>query len=496
MPPRRKPDDSSAPPPPRRKPDDSVAPRVTIVQVDTRDAHESVQGGMRTWPGGANHDDMHHRYVSFNPPPTRRPFWTVTAIMNAMQAREAGWRYEFVPVSAPTQRSASWVKLRHVLHHWDDFGEGETVVVLDTDAWVRDVDGFRHLLDTHLLAAGGTTLLLAAGEPVCHETEVSKSDVMNGGFLCFRKDPRVRKFLQAAWDMADTDPECHRYRDGWPWEQACLARAYRADAGGCQAWTHVLPVPTCNTPAGTHVAHCWYKDLTYDLALDDLLSALGSRLLQVKRPTVEIVVARYREDVAWVNEWIPFVERITVYDKSGDPIKSPHPKVRVVPLPNVGREGHTYAHHLHEHYDDLCDAVVCTQGRYDDHMTPADFANLVKGREHQPANGLDVPWWSAPMRHFGWTVDHNYQTGTMQPMQPAGMSMAKYFITHVGVDIVPEGELRWWMGAIFHTTAAAVRRHPRERYAAIRDSLAAGSNPEAAHMMERCWRALLVPRDY
>lgn len=465
---------------------------VRVIQVDTRDPYEALQGPMRTWPGGASHGEMQHRYFASNPMPPRRPYWSVTAVTNAAQARHMGWVYEYAKVPDPPGRHPSWVKIRHVLHCWDTYAEGDVVVVLDTDAWVRDADGFQHLVDTRLT---GSTLYLASAEPACNETSSVSADVMNGGFMCFRKEDSVRKFLQAVWDMPES-PDCQQFLTGWPWEQACLARAFRADVAGCSQWTEVLPVTMCNTPAGTHVTHCWYKDAVYDLAVDDLLSVLGSQLLSVKRPTLEIVVAKYQEDVSWINEWVPFVDKVTIYDKSTDPVKSPHPKVSVVQLPNVGREGHTYAHHFVEHYDDLCDNVVCTQGKYDDHLSRADFEALVRGREQPAANGLDIPWSSSPMKHFGWTVEHNFQTATMQPMQPCEMTMAKYFLTHVADDIVPEAELRWWFGAIFNAVATNVRRHPRSKYEGIRDSLAVGNNPEAAHMMERFWRALLVPKNY
>ena len=60
--------------------------------------------------------------------------------------------------------------------------------------------------------------------------------------------------------------------------------------------------------------------------------------------TVDVVIAKYREPVEWVKRLPPGV-RVWLYDKSGD---RPDPTLGVphFPLPNVGREAETWAHHI------------------------------------------------------------------------------------------------------------------------------------------------------
>lgn len=60
--------------------------------------------------------------------------------------------------------------------------------------------------------------------------------------------------------------------------------------------------------------------------------------------TLQLVIARYKESVAWLPEAdLPAI----VYDKSGD-APSGH-----IPLPNVGRESHTYLQHILGSYPDF-----------------------------------------------------------------------------------------------------------------------------------------------
>ncbi|MGE4299674.1 MAG: DUF3431 domain-containing protein [Desulfovibrionaceae bacterium] len=84
---------------------------------------------------------------------------------------------------------------------------------------------------------------------------------------------------------------------------------------------------------------------------------------------VQLVVARYQEDVSWLADvGLPAV----VYDKSGDP---PAALAATLPdhcaveaLPNIGRETHTYLTHILRHFDALPEATVFVQGSPFQHM--------------------------------------------------------------------------------------------------------------------------------
>ena len=65
-----------------------------------------------------------------------------------------------------------------------------------------------------------------------------------------------------------------------------------------------------------------------------------------------LVVARYNEDIEWTKHVsIP----VTIYNK-GEPLEGS------IPLPNIGREAHTYLTYIVENYDSLPDKVFFTQG--------------------------------------------------------------------------------------------------------------------------------------
>ncbi|MHC1789077.1 DUF3431 domain-containing protein [Solidesulfovibrio sp.] len=96
-------------------------------------------------------------------------------------------------------------------------------------------------------------------------------------------------------------------------------------------------------------------------------------------PEVEVVVARYREDVAWTARLgLP----VTIYDKSGAPGE--------LALPNIGRESHTYLTHIVRRYDALAGHTVFVQGAPFDHMPPGTTAESFAERIRQNVRlGLD-----------------------------------------------------------------------------------------------------------
>ena len=60
---------------------------------------------------------------------------------------------------------------------------------------------------------------------------------------------------------------------------------------------------------------------------------------------LEIVVARYNEDLEWLKK-IPKEYKITIYNKGLDDIKNIPSSATITKLPNIGRESHTYLYHM------------------------------------------------------------------------------------------------------------------------------------------------------
>jgi len=86
----------------------------------------------------------------------------------------------------------------------------------------------------------------------------------------------------------------------------------------------------------------------------EILFQMLSDLIDDKdKSYLEIVVARYNEDLRWSNK---YKEYLTVYNKGDDEIEGS------IRLENIGREAHTYLHHIVNNYDNLADYTIFLQG--------------------------------------------------------------------------------------------------------------------------------------
>jgi hypothetical protein len=86
----------------------------------------------------------------------------------------------------------------------------------------------------------------------------------------------------------------------------------------------------------------------------------------------QVIIAKYEEDISWVQKLeIPVI----IYDKSigGN-------------LPNIGRDLHTYAHHIAENYDNLADLTFFIQGNPFDHC--AKILNIMSEADDTPFKAL------------------------------------------------------------------------------------------------------------
>lgn len=110
---------------------------------------------------------------------------------------------------------------------------------------------------------------------------------------------------------------------------------------------------------------------------------------QLSKIDVEIVISRYREEITWSDSYRSLR---TIYDKSDQGVSSlsiisgtTHSNgSTTIPLPNIGREGHTILTHIVNNYHRLAKLTVFTQGSPPTRGYRSE--NAVEGRGHLLAN--------------------------------------------------------------------------------------------------------------
>jgi len=217
-------------------------------------------------------------------------------------------------------------------------------------------------------------------------------------------------------------------------------------------------------------------------------------------PMVQFVVAHYNEDLAWLD---PIADSAIVYTK-GPTVPIEHPE-RTLRLPNIGREGHTYLHHIVAAYDCLPDVIVFLQGQIDDHVSlhPSELKEWAS--RTRPGEVTTFPWrelelfddWDGiPWEDYpSWKKWSSMQ---MKPL-PDDKTPAKYFKELLGFNKVPYC-VGFQPGAIFAVHGETIKGHPKSFYERLLKEFFLGEmadiNPETGHYMERFWLAIFRPEEY
>lgn len=199
---------------------------------------------------------------------------------------------------------------------------------------------------------------------------------------------------------------------------------------------------------------------------------------------IELVVARCSENTNWLRR-VPRTVCVTLYDKGGGAAANA--------LPNVGREAHTYLHHIVSRFDSLAEVTVFAQGRPFDHVS--DFhrvlRDLAAGRRR--AGGFDwlgfiIDWDDAQ----GGRLFHNWSKNPGRLPLP----MAE-FHRALWDGPVPD-RFVFFPGAHFIATREQIRGRPRSFYARALEL--STRLPDAAHCFERCWDRVFgvdgIPADF
>ncbi|CCH53240.1 hypothetical protein BN8_02319 [Fibrisoma limi BUZ 3] len=190
--------------------------------------------------------------------------------------------------------------------------------------------------------------------------------------------------------------------------------------------------------------------------------------------SIELVVARYHEPLNWLRN-VPKSIQITVYDKHEE---APYPGA--IPLPNVGREAHTYLHHLVTQYNSLAEWTVFCQGKPFDHAY--DFHHQLRAFAANPAAIGSFRW-------LGHIIDTDDNEGERlfrhwsKNETQRGLAIREFHRALLGSD--GPATYTFVLGAQFAVHRTVVHQRPLFFYE--RALALAVTFPDAAHCFERTW---------
>ncbi|CAL8581084.1 hypothetical protein XPA_006787 [Xanthoria parietina] len=214
----------------------------------------------------------------------------------------------------------------------------------------------------------------------------------------------------------------------------------------------------------------------------------------------EIVVSHYNEDLTWLKE---HSAECCVYSKGGEK-NTPGLPFTFTPLPNIGREGHTFLYHIVNHYENLAEVTLFVQGRIDDHVDMTLAEMKAKARTTAAGQVTTYPfrelelfehWEGIPWDKYPCWKRWSSMATQKMPETP-GVLFQKYISESdrlpVAIGFAP--------GAIFAVKKETIMIHSLAFDERLLQKMFLGEmahvNPETGHYMERFWLALFNPAEY
>ena len=203
----------------------------------------------------------------------------------------------------------------------------------------------------------------------------------------------------------------------------------------------------------------------------------------------QIIISRYNEDLSWVKQMVNEDIEIFIYNKGPKIIEEYSPKVKISDLENVGRESHTYLHHIINNYDELPEKIIFTQAHPDDHVSEnfkSDFFNFLNSSD-------EFKYFSKNILEMKIDKDGVEESGILNgSFWKNKHSLGSCCVT-VPFELIPQiGSKKWIFGtgAIFGVSRRSILKNSKEFYQMSLEILEKSSNlvnPPEGHAFERSW---------
>jgi hypothetical protein len=214
---------------------------------------------------------------------------------------------------------------------------------------------------------------------------------------------------------------------------------------------------------------------------------------------MELVIARYNEPLLWLLEE-PFRNLPnTIYNKGSDnKFIRTNKTVKVVNLPNVGRESESYLQHILLRYDSLSQVTLFLPGSLDSNGNKLQKALFIIhhmkmtstfiGIHHLPSLKTDL--YDFILDYWASRTDENVKKNAESKLTPSHIrpygKWYEHHFNHTKVHVAP-------YGGVFSVAKQDIIQHPITRYETLIKDLQVSSNPEVGHYFERSWAAVFHP---
>ena len=220
--------------------------------------------------------------------------------------------------------------------------------------------------------------------------------------------------------------------------------------------------------------------------------------------TVELVIARYNEDLNWMqNKPISHYPNVIIYNKGPNMDFYHESSSQIVDVVNVGRCDHTYLYHIVKNYESLKDITVFLPGSADMGFKIKQTMDLFNEIESSgQAAFVNTRTFPNTLRNvYGdfqldeWKASDERNTAINDESK---LELSKYRPYGVWYDHYLSDKDAYTLSfyGIFSVAKEDIIQHPKVYYENLIQDLSNSSNPEVGHYFERSWTAIFHPLNH
>jgi hypothetical protein len=206
----------------------------------------------------------------------------------------------------------------------------------------------------------------------------------------------------------------------------------------------------------------------------------------------QIIISKYNEDISWVKQIDNEEAEIFIYNKGTKITEKYSPRVKVLDLKNIGREAHTYLHHIVSNYEGLPEKIIFTQAHPNDHVSEnfkSDFFDFLNSPD-------EFRYFSKNILEMRIDQDGVEESGILNGSFWRNKHSLESCCVTVPFELIPKIESKKWLfgtGAIFGVSRELILKNSKEFYRRSLDILEESSDPvisPEAHAFERSWHLI------
>lgn len=214
---------------------------------------------------------------------------------------------------------------------------------------------------------------------------------------------------------------------------------------------------------------------------------------------IQFVVSYYNEDLSFLDavKKMYCLHNILLLSKK----HAHHEKYPCIPLPNIGRDCHSFIWYVCENYDSLPENILFTQGGVlANQMKFSKFKYVLNNLSNVKDLGIVTVsgHLSYPFIPFDydfildeWGSTNKANSNNTKELIPACVRpFGKWYETYISADLSKIKELGLSFNCIFCCSKYSIRKYPKSMYEELLKQLSVGDNLEVIHYVERIFYSL------